>query len=77
MDECIRMFGERIKELRDEKNLKLKDLEEILSISTSSLSYYENFEREPTLSVVKKLADFFDVDIAYLIGDSSVRRIKK
>lgn len=74
MDKCVEMFGRRIKELRNEKNLSLRQLEELLDVSKSSLGYYENCEREPTISVVKKVADYFDVDIAYLMGDSDVKR---
>lgn len=35
MDKCVEMFGHRIKELRNEKNLSLRQLGELLDISKS------------------------------------------
>lgn len=61
MNECVKVFGERIRILRSEKGLALRDFE-ILGISKSALSDYENFKKEPALSVVKKLADYFQPD---------------
>ena len=73
-------MGVRLKELRQEKGLSLTKLSEILedkygiSASTSQLMYYEKGEREPrNKQLWKKLADYFGVSEAYLLGYSSVK----
>lgn len=67
----------RLKELRKEKGMSLNKLSKTLkekydiSISTSQLMYYEKGEREPrNKQVWEKLADFFGVNTAYLLGYS-------
>ena len=73
-------MGVRLKELRQEKGISLTKLSEILeekygiSASTSQLMYYEKGEREPrNKQVWEKLADYFGVSEAYLLGYSSVK----
>jgi transcriptional regulator with XRE-family HTH domain len=64
----------RIKELRQEKKVSQKELSEIIGISSSQLYYFENGERKPRDEKVwEKLANYFDVSVAYLRGDSSIR----
>lgn len=70
----------RIKELRKQKNLTLKQLsnslkEKGLSLSTDSLSKYERGARNPKIENWVKLAKFFNVSIAYLKGE--IRRIAR
>ena len=73
-------MGVRLKELRQEKGISLTKLSEILeekygiSVSTSQLMYYEKGVTEPrNKRVWKKLADYFGVSEAYLLGYSSVK----
>lgn len=73
-------MGVRLKELRKEKGISLIKLSEILkekydiSVSTSQLMYYEKERSEPrNKQVWKKLADYFGVSEAYLLGYSSVK----
>ena len=73
-------MGVRLKELRQEKGISLTKLSETLeekygiSVSTSQLMYYEKGESEPrNKQVWRKLADYFGVSEAYLLGYSSVK----
>lgn len=66
----------RIRELREKKNLTLKELSEELKkqgtpLSASSLIKYERGERKPKLETWIKLAKFFGVSVSYLQGISS------
>lgn len=63
----------RIKELRHEKNLTLRELGEKVGMRNSTLSQYETNKREPTLKTWQKLADFFNVPVDYLLGISKDR----
>lgn len=73
-------MGVRLKELRQEKGISLTKLSEILeekygvSVSTSQLMYYEKGKSEPrNKQVWKKLADYFGVSEAYLLGYNDVK----
>ena len=61
-------FGERLKELRLEKNVGQVELAKALNLSKGIISLWENDLREPKLSNLILLAHFFDVSIDYLAG---------
>ncbi len=62
------IFAERIKKLRESKSMTTRMLAEELGISHMAISYYENCKREPTLSVMKEYAKYFNVTLDYLAG---------
>lgn len=55
------MIGENIKKLRTEKKLTQKDLADRLYVTPQAVSRWENGEVEPSLSVIKKMAEIFNV----------------
>ncbi|AEM79783.1 helix-turn-helix domain-containing protein [Thermoanaerobacter wiegelii] len=66
-------FSDRLKELRKEKNLTQEDLAKILGISRSTIAGYETERKEPDYETLKKIADFFNVSIDYLLGRTDIR----
>jgi transcriptional regulator with XRE-family HTH domain len=68
MGKVNEVFAERIKLLRESKGLGVRELANILGISHSSISMYENCKREPTVSICKLFADYFNVSCDYLLG---------
>lgn len=58
----------RLKELRKEQGLTLKQMGQLLNMLDSTLSQYENGRRKPKEEMWQKLADFFDVSVPYLQG---------
>ena len=66
----------RLKELRLSKNLTLKQVSEGVGLAANTISRYEIGNRQPSLEVWKKLADFFDVSVSYLLGLSSRKQMK-
>lgn len=61
----------RLKNLRETSNLSLEELSNKVGIPKTSLSNYERGNREPKIEVWNKLADFFNVPVAYLMGISN------
>ena len=61
-------FATRLKQLRYESGLPQTELAEKLNITRSSLCNYELGRREPSLEILNIIADFFNVDIDYLVG---------
>lgn len=66
-------FNERLKVLRTERDLSQQALANMIKISKSSINMYERGEREPSLEMLENLADFFNVDLDYLLGKSEHR----
>ena len=73
-------MGVRLKELRQGKGITLTKLSKILkekydiSVSNSQLMYYEKGKSEPrNKQVWGKLADYFGVSEAYLLGFNNVK----
>lgn len=61
-------FGKRIRELRRLNNLTQKELGQRFRLSESAVGMYERDQREPSLQLVRELADFFQVSIDYLMA---------
>jgi transcriptional regulator with XRE-family HTH domain len=64
----INSFGERLKDLRKEKNMGQIALSKELHVGKSVISLWENNQCEPTLSKLIAIAEFFGVTIDYLAG---------
>lgn len=58
----------RLKELRKQKGLTLVELGKEVNLANNTLSQYERSVREPNISMLIKLADYFNVSVDYLIG---------
>jgi transcriptional regulator with XRE-family HTH domain len=74
MEEHVRIFGERLKMLRSEKNLTLVALAELAGVGVSTLSQYENGEREVRTVNLIKLIKTLNVTADYLLGVSDSRK---
>ena len=65
-------FSERLKSLRNAKGLSQADFAKQIKLSKSSINMYERGEREPGLETLEFIADYFNVDMDYLLGKSDV-----
>lgn len=65
----------RIKELRQENKLSQIELANKVHASNQAISAYESGTREPKEPMWQKLADFFNVSVAYLKGAYSKKEI--
>lgn len=57
-----------LKMIREERNLNQLKVTMDLNISREALSHYENGKREPSLDMLNKLSDYFNVSIDFLIN---------
>lgn len=62
------LFGERLKQLREERGLNLKDLEGVVGLTDATLSRYENGLMRPKRTTIKVLAEYFGVSPVWLTG---------
>lgn len=63
-------FGESLLELRRERRIGQVELAQAIGVSKGIVSLWEHGKREPTLSNLLALADFFQVSLDVLVGRS-------
>ena len=66
------VFQERLKALRQKKDIMQKDVALALNISRQVYNNYELGKREPDIEMVGRLADFYGCSADYLLGKSDV-----
>ena len=64
------MLGDKLKKLRERKGLNKKQMAQELGLQYMTYCRYENDEREPNNEILIEIANYFDVTIDYLIGNS-------
>lgn len=67
-------FKDRLKELRKAKGLSQVVLAERLGLSKSTIGAYETGDITPSLDALNMIADFFNVDMDYLLGKEEQSR---
>lgn len=65
-------FSERLKEIREDNDYSRKDLATAVNVTTAAISNYENGNREPDFITLKKISEYLNVSVDYLIGHTDV-----
>lgn len=60
-------FKDMLKRLREERGLSQDELARLTQLSKSTISMYENGNREPKFETLEVIADFFNVDMNTLL----------
>lgn len=63
------MIGERLKELRKNQGKSQIDVERETGVSQKNLSKYETNRFKPPYDVMKTLAAYYNVSMAYILGE--------
>ncbi len=66
-------FAERLRELRKQRGLRQIDLAVALGVAQTTIANYERKLRFPDERMLGKLADFFSVNLDFLLGRSDVK----
>ena len=70
------LYGEKLKYLREEKELHQKDLAELIEVHPAT---YSQFEREDVIMPIKRLntySNFFNVSLDYLFNFTNIKQYK-
>lgn len=65
----------RLKELREDKDLFQKDIAKYLNMSQTGYSQYETETNDIPTEVLKNVADFYDTSIDYLLYRTDERKL--
>ncbi len=61
-------FGEKIRDLREEKELNQTELGKALNMTQRKISYIECGKFEPSIDDIKAFCNYFNISSDYLIG---------
>ena len=64
----MKIFAIRLRELRQERSMTLKQVSAELNMPLMTYANYEQEKRQPSLETLYLLCDFYDVSADYLIG---------
>lgn len=67
------MIYKRIRDLREDKDLKQKDLAAYLNCTQVSYSYYEIGKRDIPTEILIKLSRFYECSTDYLLGLTDIK----
>lgn len=65
----MKNISKKIREARVKKGLTLEELGEKINFNYSNLSKIERGVRSPTLELLEKLAEFYEVPLSYFFGE--------
>lgn len=64
----MKEMGERLRWLRNEREIGQNQLAELLDLSNASISYWETGKQIPSAEAIFKLANFFHVSADFILG---------
>ena len=70
---AVMLMKLRIRDLREDADLKQRQIADLLCCDQSLYAKYEREERVLPLEYADKLADFYGVSVDYLLGRTEVR----
>ena len=64
----MKVFGERLKELRTGKGLTQKQLASLMNVSSYAEHARESVKQASSLAMLVRLAEYFEASTVYLLG---------
>ncbi|MGN1420217.1 MAG: helix-turn-helix domain-containing protein [Eubacterium sp.] len=71
------MYFQRLKDLREDKDMKQSDIAQILGIQQTVYSRYERGFQNIPLEHLIKLADYYNVSTDYILGRTNDPKLYK
>lgn len=71
------MFGEKLKHLRESKQLFQKELGDELGVTSQTISGWEIERTRPDYEMLQKIANYFNVSIDYLLDNEPSEEFKE
>ncbi len=66
----MKIFGERLKYTRLDKDLTQKELAQMLNVTGNTVHSWETDKQEPSMAMILKICKVLDVSIEYLFGET-------
>lgn len=72
-----KILSERLRQLRKEKGLTQIQIATYSDITETTYQNYERMTQEAKLSILIRIADYYDVSLDYLVGRTDKKEINK
>ena len=66
------IIGKRLRKLRLAHKLTQEEMAKLFFITRSSIANYERGIRQPSYELLQLIADYFQIDIHYLLGNADI-----
>lgn len=73
-DPVGRAFGDRVRSLREQRDLTLEALSKLSGVSRAMLSQVERGGKSPTIGIAKRIAHALDASFSAMVGDEGSTR---
>ena len=70
------IFSQKLAFLLDKNKTPQKELAEVLGVTRQMVSLYANGQSLPDIEKLQKIANFYNVTVSYLLGDSDCKEAK-
>jgi len=70
-------FASRLRDLRNSEGSTMLQLANAIGTTKSTISNFENAQRKPSIEMLIKIADHFNVSIDFLIGRTNDQEFNK
>ncbi|MDU2282267.1 helix-turn-helix domain-containing protein [Clostridium sp.] len=67
------MLGNRLKDLRYQKEITQEELGKVLNKTKNNISQYETGKRQPDNETLIKISEYFQVSLDYLLGKTDIK----
>ncbi len=67
------MYENRLRDLREDRDLKQRDIAELLKVHQTTYSDYELGRLNIPVEAIHMLADFYEVSVDYLLGRTNTK----
>ena len=67
------MYENRLRDLREDRDLKQRDIAELLKLHQTTYSDYELGRLNIPVVAIHTLADFYEVSVDYLLGRTNTK----
>lgn len=71
----IATFSTRLKQLRQQMNLRQEQVAKLIGVNKSAISFYENGTRQPSYKILLRIANLYRVSVDYLLGQTNSRAV--
>ncbi len=65
-------LGERLRYLREQRNLTQKQLADLASVSQATIAHIEKLTKDPSVETLRKIAEALDIHVATLFSTNDV-----
>lgn len=68
------MFADKLKELRNKEGISQSALGKALNMSQQGIAKWETGSTSPNPEMLRKIADYFNVSVDYLLGNTDIKK---